>query len=147
MPNRSIIKVIFFLAMYPVLNLTNTVASAETLRLLRPYPVILIISLEPVGIVSGNCGVMICISESAASSFGQIKFTSIIEQFFEPGLLINNSKFICSPVSKTSHLQFLAFTIWGLAQKTSFNSIQSFIVPNLGMCVGWKTVPTCLKML
>jgi hypothetical protein len=145
---RTTIKAIFFLAICPVLNLTNAVAStevwfgfntnfpsgisdqsvADALCVLWPHPRILSVSLELGSIVLGK-DVPLSGSRLAARPSGQIKFTSITEQFFEPGLLTNNSKSIASPLAETIQVQFWAFNIWGLAQKISFNSAPPFTVP------------------
>lgn len=134
---RSMVKVIFFLIMCLVLNLTVTVASAVVWSgcnsslpsernpcILCPHPFITTFSVKPAGMVLGKD-----VNNSASSPSGQVKSIEIIEQSFVPGLLTNSSKRISSLLTMGKMRQFWTSNIWGSAGfvKRSF----TFAVPSI----------------
>ncbi len=121
---RSMVKVIFFIIMCLVLNLTVTVASAVVWSgcnsslpslYLCPHPFIATLSVKPAGMVLGKDVV-----NSASSPSGQVKSIEIIEQSFVPELLTNSSKRTSSLLVMGKMRQFWTSNIWGLAGLDQF---------------------------
>jgi hypothetical protein len=126
------VKMVFFLIIFFVLNLTTTVPSTEfcggwraNLSLLKGlrfsscglphHPHIVIRSVWPAAIVLGKV-VEDSLSRLAKRPLGNINSTNTTEQSFEPALLTNNSNLTVTTAGEISIKHFWVSNTWGLAR-------------------------------